>query len=114
MWRIKREARTKSPNGRRDYYPTPMEFVMSITLEIRDLYFLIEALLKQSPIRALDRVIVSGKVNYIIEKIHTAVTYAYILTKLYWPPKTTPPLYIKKGCQKIFGAQYAEIHRREY
>jgi len=42
---------------------------------------------------------VSGKVNYIIGKIHMTVTYAYILTKLYWPPKTKPPSYIKKGCQ---------------
>lgn len=94
-----REARTKSPKGRRDYYPTPMGFVMNITLKIRDLYFFIEALLNQSPLRALDKVIVSEKVDYFIEKIYTAVTYAYILTKLYWPPKTTPPLYIEKGRQ---------------
>jgi len=94
-----REAKTKSPKGRRDYYPTPMGFVMNITLKIRDLYFFIEALLNQRPLRALDEVIVLEKVDYFIEKIRMAVTYAYILTKLYWPPKTTPPLYIEKGRQ---------------
>ncbi|NAZ13459.1 MAG: hypothetical protein GU359_04820 [Desulfurococcales archaeon] len=103
-----REARTKSPKGRRDFYPTPMGFVMNVTLKIRDLYFFIEALLNQSPLRALDKaldeIIVIEKIDYFIEKISSAVTYAYILTKLYWPPKTTPPLYIEKGRQAILHA----------
>jgi DNA-binding transcriptional MerR regulator len=89
-----RRARTNSPKGRRDCYPTPLGLVVNKILEIEGLRSSVKALLDQArdEIRkAIEELYVFYYIDYFVEKLYVALPNAYILTMLNWPQKMTPP-----------------------
>ena len=100
-----RRARRKSPKKRKDYYPTPLGFIIDGVFRIRSLHSSIEALLNQYPydnplLRAVYKFYAYCIINYhFTGEIYGAVLFAYSLTRLYWPPGMTLPRYIEKGLQ---------------
>jgi hypothetical protein len=83
-------ARTNSPRGRKEYYPTPLGVLMNSTLSLLDL-------LEWSPPDPLLAAETYPELDEIVENaLYNAVFPAYVVTVLFYPRSQLPP-YITRG-----------------